>query len=704
MIQLQRPRPASPASALDLPLAVGKWLLFPAVLVVSFFLALPTLIFGLLLWLWSSLAFDKREFARGLTAVAAFGIIVYAIWVWLGDPLPWLWQNLTGDLAHHLWQPGWHVLFLLWAFNLWLAPACGVVLPRLSPLRRKQAAAPLKQPYQGEYELAEAASVSQALSQFERMTAAVPSAALAATRAAPSAAPVAVAASLARHEPLGLYMGGELDAFVLGGELCIAPEVFELHGMLVGEPRFGKTWTLIRLAAIAKRYGLRVVYLDMKDSRKTAALFLSAMSVMRARSVKLFPVENYDGWRGSPKALFNRLMEQIDPRTHPFYRGGVGSTLVSLAVNAPCGMPRNSYEFLERLDYDWLQATYATDAQATREIHAVVPHIAGLQLVFAGFFRGVAGALDGSWAFEDADACYLGIDSVAHKEEAALLGRYLIEDAADFATSRKPQAERVLLIIDEFGGLQSTNVTSLYEKIREAGLSVYAASQSYESLGPERDHVLAASSVKILHRAGNPRPILEYAGERERFTFSRVLGGSGDDEELFHPLANRVHEEGNQAHTIMRPQKELTVPVEDVQQLELGQIAYICGGKGGFAQVHPLAIPDRLVQTAASYIANAPAFSPLPPPVRIPPPPKQPKKKKIAASPGGTPAKKQQAQNAARPVQATPAPTQQQGGPGKRQPPQAVAAQQIPSPAAGSAGQAGANKPNADDDIIDFFA
>src|SRR5262249_36965138 len=149
-------------------------------------------------------------------------------------------------------------------------------------------------------------------------------------------------------------------------------------------------------------------FLDLKGSRKTAALFLAAMSLLNVQRVKLYPCDAYDGWRGDPQALYNRLMEQIDPITHPFYRSGVGSTVVSFAVKAPAGPPKNSYEFLERLDVDWLKANYAQDAQALREIRAVEEHIAGLQLVMAGFFRGVAGGLDGSWAIDDVDACYIG--------------------------------------------------------------------------------------------------------------------------------------------------------------------------------------------------------------------------------------------------------------------------------------------------------
>ena len=167
------------------------------------------------------------------------------------------------------------------------------------------------------------------------------------------------------------------------------------------------------------------------------------------------------------------------------------------------------------------------------------------------------------------------MDSITHKEEAALLGRYLLADAADFATSRKPEDDQVLLLIDEFGGLRSTNATDLYEKIREAGMSVYAAAQSYHALGDERDHVLAASSVKILHRCGNPKAILDYAGERERFTYSRLIGAAESDEEVLHPLANQSYDRSSEHHTVMHPQKELAVLLEDVLQLELGQIALI---------------------------------------------------------------------------------------------------------------------------------
>ncbi len=720
MMQVQQPRPPSQVSAANPSLFLVKSILLIVVLVLSLLLAFPSAFIGGLLWLRTITLRDAREWMRGTTAAAIFGLIVYGLWIWLADPLPGLWNALTFDLAHHLWTAFEHTGALLWAFNLWLAPACGVLYVALTPRREDQrrGSGQPKQMPQADYEREENEQTTQALVQFEGMLATKPLAASLEGVASSSVAAVSPALSSLvvpgaqpSYEALGSYIQGELDSWVFGGELCVPPDWLELHGIVIGEPKFGKTWTLLRLAVIARLYGYRVIYLDMKGSRKTAALFLAAMSMLKVRRMKIYPLEAYDGFRGTPKSLFNRLMEQIDPRTHPFYKGGVGSSLLSLAVNAPVGMPKNSYELLERLNYDWLKAAYSTDAQAMREIEALVPHIDGLQLVMAGFFRGIAGGLDGQWAYEDVDAAYIGIDSIAHKEEAALMGRYLLDDAADFATARKPADERVLLIIDEFGGLRSKNATSLYEKIRESGMAVYASGQSYQTLGDERDSLLAASSIKILHRTGNPKPILEYAGERERYTYTRMVGDAEteSDEEMFHPLANQV---AHRMVPMMRPQKELAVLVEDVQQLELGQVAVISGGKGGFAQVYPLAIPHHLTETAARFIATAPKFKPLPPPT-LPPPAPKPLKKKIAASNNtnknsNTNNKPKQKAAAAPGQNPTPPPTtvsRKQSLPqnaGKQ--PAAQSPQQQPVTPQATTPPATANaQPPDDDDVIDFF-
>lgn len=752
-MRVQPLRPLRQVSVAKRPLSLAKSLFLIVVLVFSFLLAFPSALVGLLLWFRALTLHDAREWTRGTAAAAIFGLLAYGGWIWLADPLPWLWSVLIFDLVHRLWTPFQHTGLLLWAFNLWLAPTCGVLYTALTPRYRQASRDASGRPkdVHVEDEGREQRQVTQNLVQFGLMLAGQPRVAsfedLPGSVAAhsPALSSLVVPQVQPHYEILGSYIQGELDSWVFGGELCVPPEWLELHGVLVGEPKYGKTWTLLRLAVIARLYGRRVIYLDMKGSRKTAALFLAAMSMLNVQRMKIFPLEAYDGWRGTPKALFNRLMEQVDPRTHPFYRSGVGSSLLSLAVNAPVGMPKNSYELLERLSSDWLSAAYSTDVQAMREISALVPHIDGFQLVMAGFFRGIAGGLDGQWAYDDVDACYIGVDSVTHKEEAALMGRYLLDDAADFATARKPEDDQVLFIIDEFGGLRSTNATGLYEKIREAGMSVYASSQSYQSLGVERDSLLAASSIKILHRTGSPKPILDYAGERERVTYMRMMGSAENDEELFHPLANRAQDPEATNRTMMRSQKELAVPVEDVQQLKLGQIAVISGGKGGFAQVYPLALPQQRIEAAARFIANTSQFKPLPSPT-LPPPAPKPLKKKIAAisnapMQGGASAPNKAAPTTNRKPAPVPATTQavqpisprkqpfpqNGGGQGLQQsqgptpplvwrptlPPIPIKAQLAPqqstpsvSPTvpANTAGQGGQKKSgDDDDDVIDFF-
>lgn len=615
----QRKRPWSHALQVARLLYWIRFVLFSAAIVVAVFVALPALLLGGLLWRLASIVHDRREYWRSLWAFAVFCVVVYVVWLVLANPLPDLWLALRVDLTHHLWQLAERPAVLFWLFHLWLAPLVAPILAGLYPDRQalQLVTAQPKVPTLQD-ELDERGQITRQLARLQDLFAGMKA------EARPTAvAPVPV--SLARRDyPLGRYERGELIEHVLAGLYRLPASFFAVHGVVMGEPGAGKTITLIKLAAIARAYGRRIIYLDLKGSRRTASLFFAAMSLLGVRTIRFYPGQAYDGWRGDAQALYNRLMQQIDPASHPFYRAGVGSTIVALACKAPPGPPRSSREFLRRLDYQWLRAHYAFDGQALREIEALAPHIGGVALVFSGFFRGIAGGLDGTWAFEDADACYIGINGIAHREEAAALARYLVDDAAHYATARKDPREHALLILDEFGVLQSTNTTALYEQVRESGLCVYASGQSYQSLGRERDNVLAASPVKIVHRCGNPEPLIAYAGKREVFKFSLALD-QDDSEDLYHPYANKPDASGG----YMRPQEEYAVPIEDVQQLDVGHMVLIDGGKHAYIQVQPLEIPDPLIQAAHDAIVQAGRYQPLPP---LPPVPEKEKEREKRAA------------------------------------------------------------------------
>jgi hypothetical protein len=599
----RKPDLAAVRLSLSMGLYWARVVLFVLLLVLAACLALPALLVGLVLWWIGKRVRDRGEYWRGVTATGLFCIVIYAVWIALASPLPGLWGSLRLDLARHLWHQAEHTAFLLWLFNLWFSPLVAPLLAGLSPVRRATARKVV--PGQQKRSFALAPSRPQR------------------AQAEPGTTPgAAVVVEATRIYTLGRFLGGEWAIPVQqDGLFAIPPEFFDVHGLVIGEPKAGKTTTLIKLAAIARMYGRRVIFIDLKGSRRTAALFYAAMRALQAE-VRLYPAEAYDGWRGDAQSLYNRLMQQIDPSSHPFYRSGVGSTAVSLACKAPGGPPRNSYEFLRRLDMDWLEARYASDGQALREIASLAGHLSGVSLTFSGFFRGLAGGLDGAFAYEDCDACYIGVNGIAHREEAATLGRYLLDDAAHFATERMKPDDQALLIIDEFGVLESTNATRLYEQVRESGLCIYAAGQSYQALGRERDNLLAASAVKILHRCGSPEPIIQYAGKREVYKFSRSLGNKEATEpgDLYHPYANAPDE----ASAIMRPADEYTIPIETVQQLAPGHTVLIQSGQDAYVRVAALSVPAAALQSASDFIAQAGHYQPLTPP---PPAPKKNAKK-----------------------------------------------------------------------------
>src|SRR5260370_34362576 len=193
------------------------------------------------------------------------------------------------------------------------------------------------------------------------------------------------------------------------------------------------------------------------------------------------------------------------------------------------------------------------------------------------------------------------------------MARYLLEDAADYVKRRKGPGARTICIIDEFGAVGMSNVVGLYEHMREAGLSMWASAQSYAGLGSERDNVLAASSIKILHRCGDPEELVKYAGQREVPAFSRTLDEEGDDH--LHPPESAHMPRGR---TTVHMQRQYAVPIEDVQQLALGTIALITGGLHAWVQVYPVALPEDLLRMATTLV-SAPPEEPSAPTMPKPP-------------------------------------------------------------------------------------
>lgn len=592
-----------------------------AFLLLATFLALPSLLIALLLWWSAARTWDTRERWSGIWLLAGICGAAYGSLLWSSHPLPLLLQAMAFGLLHHTLPESARALAHLWALHLLLTPVCAIVLEWLHPLSQRMRLRPRRPPSSSWTSRPGELRPPAALASTAKVSPVLPaaSAALAELAMTPSTHVycIAQAPTLAPPlEPLGEFLGGDLYEWVYGHQLCIPLAEFARHMVVVGEPGYGKTMTLLRLASIAVRYGMQVIYIDLKGSVKTAAQFVALMRLLGVQRVKVYPHEPYDGWRGDAQTLYNRLMQMVDAGTHPFYRR-LTSSLLSLAVNAPGGPPKNSQEFLRRLDQNWLYRAYpgktSEHIYARRKIARLVPHLNDLSLPFEGFFDGVAGALDGTWAFEDGDAAYLGLDGEAQKEQSVLMGRYLLEDCAHYARYRKG-ACHALLVLDEFGVLASPNATDLYERVREQGMSICASAQSFEGLGPERRQVVSATSIKILHRCGDPEDLVKYAGQREVAAFSHIL--EGDEAGTLRSLGSDT---GLKRRTAVRMQRQYAMPVEAVQQLRVGEIGLITGGLGAWCQVYPLVIPEDRLRAALAEVSAHPAVSPaFAPPVSEP--------------------------------------------------------------------------------------
>jgi hypothetical protein len=300
---------------------------------------------------------------------------------------------------------------------------------------------------------------------------------------------------------IGQRVSGEPALPSAGRALVLSPQRLVRHVLVMGATGAGKTETAMRLAhTIASETDAPVFYLDGKGDRQGAERFLGLMN-LAGRSACVFPLDAFDGWRGEPHEIQNRLVEIIDYSAEgpaAWYRD-VAKTALMLACQHPDGPPRSSQQLLERLD------------------------VRQVRLRYEAFFGSCRGQLDGTWAWEDVDAAYLLIDSLALKDEAGSLARFLFEDFTHFFTKRKPRERFCVLIVDEFSALADAgSMASRIEQARGFNTALVLAPQVAAGMGDDTEaaRIMGSAETVICHRVNTPEEIVALAGTRLRMEHS----------------------------------------------------------------------------------------------------------------------------------------------------------------------------------------
>lgn len=391
------------------------------------------------------------------------------------------------------------------------------------------------------------------------------------------------------------------------------------HQVVIGSTGTGKSTLLLRLWAGFMASGLGrhaaglsgpplIVVLDCKggaDARRIADRSRRVLREAGAQNVAVWPDEcRLSLWLLPPPQLISTLVDLIEHGTGgAAYYTDVMEAIVMLAVQAPCGPPASTAEFLARLDASWLTLAYSAgghddELALARAATRQVPDVA---LRFRTLFRRLGAGLDGPGSFADADAWYCILEGTADVAVAEAQARALADLLASYVTRASPRGRPVLLAVDEFSAVsRRLPIWELFERARALGLAVQVSAQSWHGLAPREDdrfRIAATAEGGIwLLRTPYPEPIVSLAGQRAAVASTRQLAGRV-----------RWPRSGSSA---LRP-----VPVADpelIRHFDVGQAAYLYRGGVTFAQV------KRLVAGPAAISAQPSARSAAAPPATVP--------------------------------------------------------------------------------------
>ena len=221
--------------------------------------------------------------------------------------------------------------------------------------------------------------------------------------------------------------------------------------MVLGTTGTGKTTLLLRLWAGFMTRGMQLhaagraprpllVVLDCKggaDSRRIADRARRVLRGAGAASTAVWPDEaSLSLWALPPRQLVSTLADMVESGTGgAAYYADVLEEIVRLAVEAPCGPPASTADFLRRLDANWLGLAYAgaPDGGSAGLLRSSAGHVGDVALRYRALLRRLGTGLDGPGGFGDADAWYCILEGTAEIAVAEAQARALVNLLAWFA-------------------------------------------------------------------------------------------------------------------------------------------------------------------------------------------------------------------------------------------------------------------------------